>query len=133
VKVKETSDLNERRSLRYQMMQGTKGNPVEGSGSPEEQRPLENPRIIERSEGNQIWRGRYSLFDLPGLSRVSSRVQANENAAEEGDGRFSRGGTAIDGVGKIEGPCVEVVEEEKAKGVTVAQLGFGMTLLRDGV
>lgn len=36
---------------------------------------------------------------------------------------------AIDGVGKIEGPCVEVVEEEKAKGrVTVAQVAFGMTL-----
>jgi hypothetical protein len=78
VKVKEMSDLKERRSLRYQMTQGTKGNPVEGSGSPEEQRRLENPRIIERSEGNQIWRGRFSLFDLPGLSRVSSRVQANE-------------------------------------------------------
>ena len=54
-------------------------------------------------------------------------IQANENEPEEG-GRFSGGGTAIDGVGKIEGPCVEVVEEVKAKAVTVAQVGFGMTL-----
>lgn len=28
----------------------------------------------------------------------------------------------------MEGPCVEVVEEEKAKGVTVAQVEFEMTL-----
>jgi hypothetical protein len=53
VKVKEMSDLNERRSLRYQMTQGTKGNPVEGSGSPEEQRRLENPRIIEGSDNGK--------------------------------------------------------------------------------
>lgn len=86
VKVKEMSDLKGRRSLRYQMTQGTKGNPVEGSGSPEQQRRLENPRIIERSDnGNQIWRGRFSLFDLPGLSRVSLRVQANEQPRAMGD------------------------------------------------
>ena len=47
VKVKKVSDMNggSVQNSRYQMMQGATG--IEGSGSPEEQRPLENPRIIE--------------------------------------------------------------------------------------
>ena len=32
------------------MTLGATGNPVEGSGSPEEQRPLENPGVIGKIE-----------------------------------------------------------------------------------